>query len=335
MYLAGSKDVGGQYQMMIWKSSDCGETWPTLIPVGDPAQYKYTRFFEISKSDPSIWYIGGYEYTGSGYVPAIYRSNDGGATWFDAVGDLPTYGYDLWLDTVDPDHLIIAGYNMGYMSTNGGVNWTAIPDLGTQYILDGMMLSNPVTGVLYSATYYNGVITSTDGGMTWRELNYGLNSSTVRGLAIDVREGWLYAATYGAGINRLDIEAAPLWAQYGEFRQATGSTIDFAIDAGVANADREYLIVGGVSGSVPGTALPGGMATLPVHWDEFSRWMLTQVNLGVFVDFYGTLDGDGQADAQLVSGPVPAIALGATMTYAYCCNKPFDYVSNPIDIIIN
>jgi hypothetical protein len=334
MYLGGSKDVGGSMQFMIWKSTDWGATWPTLIPVGDPATYKYVMFFEISQSGPSVWYIGGYEYTGSGYVPSIYRSNDAGATWFDATGELPTYGYDLWLDPADPDHLITAGYNMGYYSTNGGVNWTDIPDLSAQYIMDGMMTSDPASGILYTGTYYNGVFTSADGGLTWTELNDGLNASAVYNLAIDPRDGWLYASTMGAGINRLDITAAPLWAQYGEIRQATGGTVDFNLDAGEVNFGREYLIIGGVSGSVPGLALPGGLV-LPVAWDEFSRWMLTQINAGVFVDFYGILDGDGKADAQLISGPIPAIALGATMTYAYCCNKPFDYVSNPVQIIIN
>ena len=39
------------------------------------------------------------------------------------------------------------------------------------------------------------------------------------------------------------------------------------------------------------------------------------------------------AAAQLNAPPVPGYD-GVVMYYAYCCNSPFDYVSNPVEVLI-
>ena len=51
---------------------------------------------------------------------------------------------------------------------------------------------------------------------------------------------------------------------------ASGGTVNFHLVAGSANALRNYIVLGGVTGTVPGTSLPGGFATLPLNWDAFT-----------------------------------------------------------------
>jgi hypothetical protein len=46
----------------------------------------------------------------------------------------------------------------------------------------------------------------------------------------------------------------------------------------------------------------------------------------------GTLDAQGEAAAQMNVPPLPPGSAGLMMYYAYCCNDPFDLVSNPITI---
>jgi hypothetical protein len=114
----------------------------------------------------------------------------------------------------------------------------------------------------------------------------------------------------------------------------TGGTVNFNLQAGADQANRNYLILGGTSGTDPGTVLPGGLVTLPLNWDWFTDLALSLVNTGLFSNFMGQLDGDGNATAQLNTPPLPAIAVGLNMYYAFCCNNLFDYVSNPVEIEI-
>ena len=112
-----------------------------------------------------------------------------------------------------------------------------------------------------------------------------------------------------------------------------GGTVKLYLFAGAANALRNYLVFGGVSGTGPGTPLPGGQATLPVNWDLFTNVVIGLANSPLFADFMGTLDGTGDATATLTLPPVPGMA-GAVMVYAYALNKPWDFVSNPVTVKI-
>ena len=114
---------------------------------------------------------------------------------------------------------------------------------------------------------------------------------------------------------------------------ATGGRINFCLEAGKVNKERMYLMLGSVTGTSPGTILPGGSAILPLNWDAFTDIALFMINTPVFFGFLGYLDASGTATAQLCMPPVPGFA-GATMYYAYALNKPWDFVSNPIAVDI-
>lgn len=115
---------------------------------------------------------------------------------------------------------------------------------------------------------------------------------------------------------------------------ATGGQINFALTAGAGNGNRNYLMLGGVTGTDPGTALPGGYATLPVNWDPFTDLVLNLLNSALFANFLGQLDGSGQGAAQLNSPPLPSVAIGVVMHYAYTCNNPYDFASNAVGVRI-
>ncbi|MHC4944911.1 MAG: right-handed parallel beta-helix repeat-containing protein, partial [Planctomycetota bacterium] len=115
--------------------------------------------------------------------------------------------------------------------------------------------------------------------------------------------------------------------------EAIGGTVDFALDSGEGNGHRVYIVLGSLSNTAPGTPLPGGLEMLRLNWDSFTDLVFGLLNTQFFSGFLGTLDGNGQATAQLNVPPVPGLA-GTTMYYAYCLNSPFDFVSNPIPIEI-
>ena len=112
-----------------------------------------------------------------------------------------------------------------------------------------------------------------------------------------------------------------------------GGAVDFDLWAGPNNGSRNYLLLGSVTGTSPGTTLPGGMATLPLNWDAFTGLVVTYANTPIFKDFMGVLDSNGAASAKLSLGPVPGFA-GTLLYFAYAMNMPWDFASNPVQIEI-
>jgi len=119
-----------------------------------------------------------------------------------------------------------------------------------------------------------------------------------------------------------------------EISESTGGQVNFSLDASVDNANRNYILLATASGTSPGIILPGGFATLPLNWDAFTDLIMVLLNSSYFVDFLGQLDGSGQAAAQLNVGPLPSGTAGITLHFAYACNNPWDFVSDPLAIDI-
>ncbi|MHC4943195.1 MAG: choice-of-anchor Q domain-containing protein [Planctomycetota bacterium] len=166
--------------------------------------------------------------------------------------------------------------------------------------------------------------------LSW--ISPGINRGTSAGAPSDDFDGdprpFMGTADMGAdefiGLHPLELAVFTLSA-------SGGGDIDFAIDAGAANANRSYVLLGTLTGTVPGFGLPGGM-TLPLNWDGFTDLVVMFLNNFYFVDFLGQLDGSGQMTATLhVPGLFP-IWVGEIMQYAYTLYSPFDYVSNPVEI---
>jgi hypothetical protein len=58
--------------------------------------------------------------------PPLAISRDGGATWREAGGGLPT-GFAVAVAEDDPDRMLYAARNRLYVSVNGGVFWRSLP----------------------------------------------------------------------------------------------------------------------------------------------------------------------------------------------------------------
>jgi hypothetical protein len=109
--------------------------------------------------------------------------------------------------------------------------------------------------------------------------------------------------------------------------------VEFTLHGGFGNQGRTYLLLGSVTGTIPGIPLPKGLATLPLNWDFFTNTVLAFVNTPIFMDFLGTLDGVGEATAVLNTVyALPPGTAGIAMSFAYLLNNPYDFASNPINI---
>jgi len=118
-----------------------------------------------------------------------------------------------------------------------------------------------------------------------------------------------------------------------EIPAATGATIEFHIGAGAQEGGRNYLLVGSVSGTDPGTLLPGGLATIPLNRDWFTDFILDRLNTPLFARFWGQLDATGAATAELRAPPI-ASWVGTTIHFAYALDDPWDYASNAVAVAV-
>jgi parallel beta-helix repeat protein len=125
-----------------------------------------------------------------------------------------------------------------------------------------------------------------------------------------------------------------LWADGFLLPADSGGDIHFTLHGGKTNGDRCYLVLGSLSGTEPGFPLPGGMATLPIIWDDFTDLVWLFVNTPFFADFLGKMDSSGEAAAKLALPGLDPMLVGQTMHFAYTNGNPFDVASNPIPIRI-
>ena len=124
-----------------------------------------------------------------------------------------------------------------------------------------------------------------------------------------------------------------LHADVFELSESTGGSVNFLLLAGLDNANRDYLLLGSISGTEFGIPLPGGKATLPLNYDFFTSMTIMYANTFLFMDFMGTLDAMGSGTAQMNLGPVSGAA-GSNMYFAYALNKPWDFGSIPNSVKI-
>ncbi|MEW6072550.1 MAG: hypothetical protein AB1726_08160 [Planctomycetota bacterium] len=116
---------------------------------------------------------------------------------------------------------------------------------------------------------------------------------------------------------------------------ATGGTADFALAAGPTHANRLYLLLGSLTGTGPGTPLPGTSAVLPLNWDFFTDASLQGSYGPPFAGFLGVLDANGAAAATFALPALPPAADYLSIHFAYLLPAvPPRLVSNAVAVRI-
>ncbi|MFH1998551.1 MAG: hypothetical protein ABIK28_02670 [Planctomycetota bacterium] len=132
-------------------------------------------------------------------------------------------------------------------------------------------------------------------------------------------------------VERLTYDPS-LWADGYSISAGARTVIDLSCDAGSANGQRTYLLLGSMSGTAPGFTLPGGKV-MPLNWDLFTDLVLGFLNTVVCPNFYGILDSAGAASATLDTwGPIDPVVVGERAHFAFVLNNPFDFTSNAIAV---
>jgi len=159
----------------------------------------------------------------------------------------------------------------------------------------------------------------------------GINSS---GLSLGDGFGIGYYNNYGTFDNWSANEGGDtLVASTDIIPAVTGGHVDFLLQPGISFASMKYLMLGSVSGTA-GMTLPGG-GSLPLTWDLFTSLCIDLIGTPICVDFLGSLNSSGAAKARFDTvGPVPAIAVGLKMYFAYAVTAKPWLASNFVEVTI-
>ena len=113
-----------------------------------------------------------------------------------------------------------------------------------------------------------------------------------------------------------------------------GGQQNLTLDAGPANAGRLYLMLGSLSGTLPGVSFGG--VNIPLNYDPYFQYTLSYPNAGLLSSSLGVLNGLGQASAtlSLPAGTPPGLA-GTTVSHAYLLLTPnLDFSSNSVSLTL-
>ncbi len=159
----------------LWRSADGGQTWTQTLPcrsTGAISGYLIRRL-QVAPSRPREIYADVAEILSAegNSRQAVYRSQDGGATWSriadgGLVTTAPSQPETLYVQTLVPEGLELL------RSDDRGETWRVAGRLDLPLADLAVDPRNPE--VLYGAVQQHGVQRSRDGGRTWETVNAGL-----------------------------------------------------------------------------------------------------------------------------------------------------------------
>ena len=226
----GTIYIGAQF---LFHSRDHGQSWDRISPdltTNDPEKQKqeesggvtvdnsyaemHTTIYSISESPrdgQTIW-AG----TDDGN---LQLSRDGGKTWSNVVGNVPTLPKNSWVSWVEASlydpataYATFDRHTFGdmdahvYKTTDYGKTWTTIvgPDSGVRGYAHVIKEDTVLPNLLFLGTEF-GLWVSPDGGKHWAQYKgHEFPNVAVRDLVVHPRESDLVVATHGRGIWIVD-----------------------------------------------------------------------------------------------------------------------------------
>jgi stress response protein SCP2 len=160
----------------IYKSTNKGESWTVCNTTGLTS---YNTRDLIVNSSGHIFVAANGE--------GIFRSTDDGASWTEIINGITKYGCEH-LAINSKGHLLCNGDQRIFVSTDNGDSWVRYMYGGATSSFRGMIINS--LDYVYIAMAGGGVISTTDNGTTWNELNSGIDESNLdmTCLAIDQDE---------------------------------------------------------------------------------------------------------------------------------------------------
>jgi len=284
----------------LWKTSNGGQSWDSNT---DDLPSLGVSSILVDPTNTNIMYIGtGDRDAGDAPGLGVYKSVDGGASWFASNTGMGNQVVgQMLMHPNNPSYILAATSGGVYRSLNGGSSWS-LESPSNNYKDMKFQPGNP--NIVYATETSGGANfwRSTDAGDSWTQIASGLNSSQRLSIAVTPADstvvylvssvssafGGLFKST-DAGLNFTTQSTTPNILQWSENPAATGGGgqgwYDLAIVADPTNANIVY--VGGVNIF---KSLDSG-----VTWDCAAHWVGSPTAASVHADHhwleYSPVDG--------------------------------------------
>ncbi len=137
----------------------------------------------------------------------------------------------------------------------------------------------------------------------------------------------------GNSIFKVRRYSRTLWNSADQISATSGGTIHFELVAGNSYANRNYVLLGCLSGTNPGTWV--GSLNVPLNRDAFTDLILANLNNTTFDQFQGSFDANGMASAVLDTlGPISSSLAGSTAHFSYLTTAPADFAADAVEVLI-
>jgi photosystem II stability/assembly factor-like uncharacterized protein len=233
----------------VFRSRDGGATWRRISPEGHP-DLRNVGSLAIDPADPDTMYIGTW------HLP--WKTTDGGRTWQPiATGMIDDSDVmTMTLDARDANFVYATACSGIYRSTDAAARWTRIRGIPSSSRRTRSFAQSPDRpDVLYAGTT-EGVWSSEDGGVTWRQLT---RKDVVVNSVLALPGGLMLVGAEGAGVLRSTDAGRSWFASNQGFSERFVSRVVFDVDSG--------RVLAGVWGD----RRHGGVLTAPRPQGPWSR----------------------------------------------------------------
>ncbi|MBX2889286.1 MAG: fibronectin type III domain-containing protein [Saprospiraceae bacterium] len=185
----------------VYKSTNQGNDWTSISSLNSVFDLQHIA---VAPSNSAVIYVSDGD--------QVFLTTNGGDTWGNVTGNLPTNDGITYL-TVDPHDANIAfvtfgGYTAGqkvFFTTTGGTTWANISGTLPNIPANCVLVQPNSKGVLYMGMDV-GVFRRESGATDWELFNEGLPNVIITELEIRHSTGKIRASTYGRGLWESDLE---------------------------------------------------------------------------------------------------------------------------------
>jgi photosystem II stability/assembly factor-like uncharacterized protein len=174
---------------------------------GDGLISRSISSLSFDTDSPSTLYAG----TSNG----IYRTTDGGRLW-EPFGKTMLFNQIQFFETHPSirTRMYVSMERGLEVSTDKGSTWTGAKPYGASYQLRSFTFSPVDAGRVYGATKNKGVVTSEDGGITWKEIGYWPNDQGISAVTIDPQDQKILYVWTMKGDGFRSTDNGTLWHPY-------------------------------------------------------------------------------------------------------------------------
>jgi photosystem II stability/assembly factor-like uncharacterized protein len=187
----------------VFKTPDGGENWVEKSS-GFPFTYNSVWHLALAPNDNLTLYASVIDVFGT-WQEKVYKSTNGGESWADASGQLPSDKTIRHIVISPSDNNVayvgIEGYGV-YKTVNGGGIWLQKNNGLTSTNVISLAISQRDSKVVYAGTEDEGVFATVDSGDSWVQVDGGLTSDLnrcINAIAIAPDDEIGYAGT-GCGV---------------------------------------------------------------------------------------------------------------------------------------